>query len=76
MIWEPEGKIKIYDKGVEAPDYTDSFGEFQYAYRTGDITIPSFRFVEPLREECQHFLDCIINQTEPRSIWPGWIAGD
>ncbi len=62
-----EGRIKIYDKGVDAPDYTDSFGEFQYAYRTGDITIPSFRFVEPLREECQHFLDCIVNQVEPRS---------
>ena len=61
-----EGKIKIYDKGVD-PEYTDTFGEFQYAYRTGDITIPSFRFAEPLREECQHFLDCIVNQTEPRS---------
>ena len=64
-----EGKIKIYDKGVD-PDYTDTFGEFQYAYRTGDITIPSFRFVEPLREECQHFLDCIVNKTEPRSSGP------
>jgi predicted dehydrogenase len=61
-----EGKIKVYDKGVD-PEYTDTFGEFQYAYRTGDITIPSFRFVEPLREECQHFLDCIKNKTEPRS---------
>lgn len=61
-----EGKIKLYDKGVD-PEYTDTFGEFQYAYRTGDITIPSFRFVEPLREECQHFLDCIKNGTEPRS---------
>jgi predicted dehydrogenase len=61
-----EGKIKIYDKGVD-PEYTDTYGEFQYAYRTGDITIPSFRFIEPLREECQHFLDCIINKTEPRS---------
>ena len=62
-----EGKLKIYDKGVETPDYTDSFGDFQFAYRTGDVTIPSFRFVEPLREECQHFLDCIMNHTEPRS---------
>jgi len=61
-----EGKIKIYDKGVD-PEYTDTFGEFQYAYRTGDITIPSFRFAEPLREECQHFLACIVNQTETRS---------
>jgi predicted dehydrogenase len=62
-----DGKIKIYDKGVDAPDYTDSFGEFQYAYRSGDINIPSFRFVEPLREECQHFIDCIANKNEPRS---------
>jgi len=61
-----EGKIKIYDKGVD-PEYTDTFGEFQYAYRAGDIIIPSFRFVEPLREECQHFLDCIVNHSEPRS---------
>lgn len=62
-----EGKIKIYDKGVDPPDYTDGFGEFQYAYRSGDITIPNFRVNEPLREECQHFLDSIVNKTKPRS---------
>ena len=64
---ESEGKIKLYDKGVDPPAYTDSFGEFQYSYRSGDITIPNFRFVEPLRTECQHFLDCIENRTEPVS---------
>ena len=62
-----EGKVKIYDKGIDAPDYTNGFGEFQYNYRTGDITIPSIRFIEPLRQECQHFLDSITNHTEPRS---------
>lgn len=64
---ENEGKIKIYDKGVDPPAYTDSFSEFQYNYRSGDITIPSFRFIEPLREECEHFVDSIVNQTEPKS---------
>ena len=64
---ESEGKIKLYDKGVDMPAYTDGFGEFQYNYRSGDITIPSFRFVEPLRAECQHFVDCIVNKTEPVS---------
>ena len=64
---ESEGKIKLYDKGVDPPAYTDGFGEFQYNYRSGDITIPSFRFVEPLRTECQHFIDCIVNHTEPVS---------
>lgn len=62
-----EGKIKLYDKGVDIPPYTDSFGEFHYNYRSGDITIPSFRFLEPLREECMHFIDSIINKTKPIS---------
>lgn len=64
---ENEQKIKIYDKGVEAPEYTNGFGEFHCNYRSGDILIPKVRFVEPLRQECQHFLDSIINQTQPCS---------
>lgn len=58
-------KIKIYDRGIEAPAYTKDFGEFQCSYRYGDILIPNIRFAEPLRKECQHFLDCIANQTTP-----------
>jgi predicted dehydrogenase len=66
---ENEQKIKIYDKGVDAPPaYTNGgFDEFQCSYHTGDITIPNIRFAEPLRQECQHFLDCIVNQTKPLS---------
>lgn len=64
---ESEGKIKIYDKGIVAPDYTNGFGEFQYNYRSGDITIPNIRYAEPLRQECGHFIDSIIGHTEPRS---------
>lgn len=64
---ETEQKIKIYDKGVESPAYTDGFGEFQCNYRSGDIIIPKIHFVEPLRQECQHFLDSILNHTTPNS---------
>jgi len=60
-------KIKIYDKGVERPPYTNSFADYQFSYRYGDVTIPNIRFTEPLRKECQHFLDCINNHTEPLS---------
>lgn len=60
-------KIKIYDKGVDAPAYTDNFGEFQFSYRYGDILIPNIRFAEPLKIECRHFLDCITNHTKPSS---------
>jgi predicted dehydrogenase len=60
-------KIKIYDKGVDVPPYTDSYGDFQCSYRYGDVLIPNIRFVEPLRLECQHFIDCILQGTEPQS---------
>ena len=64
---ESQEKIKIYDKGVEPPDYTNGYGEFQFSYRYGDILIPNIRFVEPLKVECQHFLDCISNHRKPSS---------
>lgn len=60
-------KIRIYDKGVEPPPYTDSFGEFQFAYRHGDVLIPHIHFVEPLRQECQDFLDSVRYNRTPRS---------
>jgi len=60
-------KIKIYDKGVDKPQYTNSYGEFQCSYRYGDIMIPNVRFPEPLRQECQHYLECIQNHCEPVS---------
>jgi len=64
---DPLGKIRIYDKGVDAPAYTDTYADWQCNYRSGDILIPNIRFVEPLRQECQHFLECIAGHIEPRS---------
>ncbi len=60
-------KIKIYDRGIEVPAYTNNFAEFQWSYRYGDVVIPYIRLVEPLRQECQHFLDCIVNNTAPKT---------
>lgn len=60
-------KIRIYDKGVDKPPYTETFGEFQLSYRYGDVVIPNIRLTEPLQKECQHFLDCITNHTHPQS---------
>lgn len=64
---ETEKKLTVYDKGVEAPEYTNGFGEFQCNYRSGDILIPKIRMTEPLRQECQHFLESINNHTKPCS---------
>jgi predicted dehydrogenase len=64
---EPLEKIRIYDKGVDKLPYTDTFGDFQLSYRYGDITIPHINVTEPLRIECQHFIDCIANGTRPQT---------
>lgn len=63
----PNEKIRIFDKGVEGPSHYDSFGEFQYSYRYGDIVTPMLREHEPLRAECTHFVEAIRSGGEPRS---------
>ena len=60
-------KIRIYDKGVDGPAHYDSFGEFQYSYRYGDIITPMLKEYEPLRFMCNHFLECIRTGEQPRS---------
>jgi predicted dehydrogenase len=62
---EPLEKIRIYDTRVERPPHYDTFSEFQYAYHYGDSYIPKLAQEEPLKVECQHFLDCIRTATKP-----------
>ncbi|MEM7131343.1 MAG: Gfo/Idh/MocA family oxidoreductase [Chloroflexota bacterium] len=62
---EPHDKIKIYDKGVTAIRRTETFGEFHFAYHYGDVISPYIRFEEPLRLQCQHFLECIQDGKTP-----------
>jgi len=63
----PNEKIKIFDKGVDAPRHYDNYGEFQFAYRYGDISSPRIEDGEPVRIECEHFLECIRENRTPRS---------
>lgn len=58
-------KIKIYDVRVKRPPHYDTFAEFHYAYHYGDIYSPYIKQEEPLKTECQHFLDCIKNSRTP-----------
>lgn len=64
---EPLEKIRIYDKRVEAPPHYDTYAEFQFSYHYGDIKVPYIRQVEPLKVECQHFLQCIETGDRPDS---------
>jgi predicted dehydrogenase len=57
-------KLRIYDKGV---DFVPSYGDYgeSLSIRVGDIYIPKIDMVEPLKVECQHYLDCIAKGAEP-----------
>ena len=58
-------KLKIFDVRVDRPPHYDTFAEFHYAYHYGDMYAPFIKQEEPLKTECQHFLDCIRNGTQP-----------
>jgi len=58
-----EGKLAVYDKGFD--EDTRSWGE--YITRSGDMFSPHVANAEPLRLECEHFVECIRSGDTPRS---------
>jgi predicted dehydrogenase len=60
---ELERKVTVYDKGFD--ENAENYGE--YITRSGDIRSPRIANKEPLRIECEHFIDSIRTGTTPRS---------
>jgi predicted dehydrogenase len=60
---DAERKITVYDKGFD--EKADTYGE--YITRSGDIWSPRVPNDEPLRLECQHFVDCVRTGRTPIS---------
>jgi predicted dehydrogenase len=58
-----ERKLTIYDKGFDEDSRT--YGE--YITRSGDVFSPRIPNVEPLRVECEHFIEAIRSGQSPRS---------
>lgn len=65
-------KVRIYDKGVIQTYSTDQFQEFHLQYHYGTVTIPYVPFREPLRVQCEHFVECIRTSSLPQSN--GWVG--
>ena len=61
---EASEKIRIYDKGVDRAGEVLSYGD-SLTVRSGDILIPKISLQEPLRLECQHFVDCVRDRKTP-----------
>jgi predicted dehydrogenase len=58
-----EQKLTIWDKGFDPS--ADSYGE--YITRSGAVWSPAVPNDEPLRLECQHFVDCVLTGGRPRT---------
>jgi predicted dehydrogenase len=58
-----ERKLTVYDKGFDEDART--YGE--YITRSGDIFSPRIANVEPLRIECEEFVECARTGARPRS---------
>jgi predicted dehydrogenase len=63
----PIEKLRIFDARVERPPHYDTFAEFHYAYHYGDMYVPYVKQEEPLKVECQHFIECIRTGKTPLS---------
>jgi predicted dehydrogenase len=58
-----EHKLTVYDKGFD-PDHS-SYGE--YITRSAGATSPAISNREPLRLECEHFVECVRTRSRPLS---------
>jgi predicted dehydrogenase len=63
---ETTEKLRVYDKSAEQNTSYNSFAEY-VTLRFGDVTIPHLKIEEPLRLECQHFLECVRERKQPLS---------
>lgn len=55
--------FSIYDKGI-IPEY-DSYGNFKFLTREGDMVKPRLPKSEPLSDELRSFLDCVKTRKTP-----------
>ena len=62
--------INIYDKSVVKKSFKQQYGsfrEFQMIIKSGDVQTPKIDSLEPLKEECRHFIDCVRYRKIPLS---------
>jgi predicted dehydrogenase len=60
-----EEKLKLYDKGADKPEHHASGGHVKL--RFGDTVVPRLPNAEPLKLECEHFLECVVERKKPVS---------
>lgn len=59
------GPIEVYAKHVERYPHFRGFGEFYLSVKEGEVLIPYVKHVEPLRQQADHFVSCVLGRTQP-----------
>ncbi len=67
-----DDKVRLFDIGVEVPPYSDTPEQFHASYRHGVETSVPVAWEEPLRLECQAFMDWIA--TGQRAASDAWMG--
>jgi predicted dehydrogenase len=59
-------QVKVFEKGV-TPQQVEpsSYGEYHFLMRDGNIVSPRVEVSEPLKNQCNHFLNCVNQRTKP-----------
>ncbi len=61
-------QVRVFEKGLApAPQEASNFGDYHFQIRDGAILSPRVEASEPLKNECAHFVDCVINDKRPIS---------
>lgn len=63
---EASEKLKVFDKGAQV-DVTEGGWGDHITLRSGDILLPKVEMTEPLRTECEHFVQCCLSGSTPIS---------
>ncbi|HAJ56581.1 MAG TPA: hypothetical protein DCL35_02300 [Candidatus Omnitrophica bacterium] len=60
-------RVKIFNKNANIIKNTldVNFGEYQISMHSGDILVPAIDSKEPLKEEFNHFIDCVVGDKKP-----------
>ena len=69
---EASEKVRIYDKGVDHAGQVVPYSD-ALTVRSGDILIPKISLQEPLRLECQHFIERVRDRQTPLTDGTGGL---
>lgn len=61
------GPVELFSKHVEYSPYYKDFGEFQVLVKEGEIVTPHVKTAEPVRQQADHFVECLVSRKNPIS---------